>query len=66
MPMQPDLSAQELFDTGAYDPAARSIDVARWLNSAADDHAHNHDHGHEPGTATITMGMTMATRIRTT
>jgi G3E family GTPase len=29
---QPDLSAQDLFDTGAYDPAARSIDVARWLS----------------------------------
>jgi G3E family GTPase len=46
---QPDLSAQDLFDTGAYDPAARSLDVARWLNSYADDHAHNHDHGHYHG-----------------
>jgi G3E family GTPase len=63
---QPDLSAQDLFDTGAYDPAARSLDVARWLNSYADDHAHNHDMGTTTGTATITMGMTMATRIRTT
>lgn len=41
----PELSAQGLFDTGAYNPVARSLDVARWLNSDPDDHGH-HDHGH--------------------
>lgn len=40
----PDLTAQSLFDTGAYDPVARSLDVARWLSSDHDDHA-GHDHG---------------------
>jgi G3E family GTPase len=47
----PGLSAQNLFDTGAYDPVARSLDVARWLSSAQDDHAHSHEghhhHGHD-------------------
>lgn len=46
---EPDLTAQGLFDTGAYDPVAHSLDVARWLSSGqdghADDHAHHH-HGH--------------------
>ena len=41
----PELSARSLFDTGAYDPVARSLDVARWLNSDQDDHRH-HEHGH--------------------
>ncbi|WP_420407417.1 CobW family GTP-binding protein [Hoeflea sp.] len=49
------LSAQDLFDCGAYDPAARSLDVARWLKAASDgdrshhpdrSHAHDHHHGH--------------------
>lgn len=38
----PDLTARSLFDTGAYDPVARSLDVARWLSSGQDDHAHGH------------------------
>jgi len=45
----PDLSAQGLFDTGAYDPVARSLDVARWLNSEQQEHGHGHGghhHGH--------------------
>lgn len=44
------LSARGLFDSGAYDPATRSIDVARWLNDNTGDHpqpdAHQH-HGHD-------------------
>jgi G3E family GTPase len=47
---QPDLAAQDLFDTGAYDPTERSLDVARWLSSDQDGHAHSHDHsGHHHG-----------------
>ncbi|MEO9899573.1 GTP-binding protein [Nisaea sp.] len=49
---------RQLFDTSLYDPATKSIDVQRWLNSEAyedsesahaDDHqhAHEHDHGHD-------------------
>jgi len=45
----PELTAQGLFDTGAYDPVARSLDVARWLSEGQDDHAHHHGHGHEHG-----------------
>ena len=48
----PELTAQGLFDTGAYDPANRSLDVARWLNADQDIHAHghhHHDHGHGHG-----------------
>jgi G3E family GTPase len=49
----PGLSAQSLFNTGAYDPVARSLDVARWLSSAEDEHAHSHEghhhHGHGHG-----------------
>ena len=42
-----DLTAQGLFDTGAYDPVAHSLDVARWLSSGHDDHTHDHNHlGH--------------------
>lgn len=51
-----DLSAQGLFDSGAYDPAAHSIDVGRWLSETSSrdaTHGHPHDHGtehgHEPG-----------------
>lgn len=52
------LSAQDLFDCGAYDPSARSMDVVRWLETGAPDHhsglphdhhhehEHHHDHGH--------------------
>lgn len=45
----PELSAQGLFDTGAYDPAARSMDVARWLSEGQDNHIHHHPHGHGHG-----------------
>ncbi|OCW58250.1 CobW family GTP-binding protein [Hoeflea olei] len=41
----PDVTARGLFDTGAYDPATRGLDVARWL-SAGDGHTHHHDDGH--------------------
>jgi len=41
------LTAKSLFDTGAYDPAAHSLDVARWMSSKSDHHGHDHDHhGH--------------------
>lgn len=42
----PDLSARSLFDTGAYDPVHRSLDVTRWLNSDPDHHDHDHGHHH--------------------
>lgn len=56
----PDLSAQGLFDTGAYDPAVRSIDVGRWLSEASGIEVsngrsheradgHRHEHGHATG-----------------
>ena len=53
------LSAGDLFDTGAWDPARRSVDVQRWLaprHDHADGHgaghgAHSHDHGHSHGHA---------------
>lgn len=44
----PELTARGLFDTGAYDPVARSLDVERWLSSNQHDHPHHaagHDHG---------------------
>jgi len=44
----PDLTARGLFDTGAYDPVDRSLDVARWLSSGQDDHVHGHA-GHHHG-----------------
>ncbi|SOE16677.1 G3E family GTPase [Hoeflea halophila] len=50
---EPDLSAQSLFDSGAYDPDRRSLDVARWLSTEQDhaDHGHghggHHHHGHD-------------------
>lgn len=51
-----DLSAQGLFDSGAYDPTAHSIDVGRWLSEISSHdvaHSHLHDHGtahgHEAG-----------------
>ena len=47
----PDLSAQGLFDTGAYDPVARSLDVARWLSSEQQEHAHGHEEHHHHGHA---------------
>jgi G3E family GTPase len=44
------LSAHNLFDCGAYDPSARSMDVVRWLETGDGDHhsgpSHDHDHGH--------------------
>lgn len=41
------LTAQGLFESGAYDPGKRSLDVARWLNSKDADHDHDHGHGHD-------------------
>lgn len=47
-----------LLDCGLYDPATKSIDVARWLRDEArhdhahghrHDHAHDHDHEHHDG-----------------
>ncbi|WP_299870477.1 GTP-binding protein [uncultured Hoeflea sp.] len=47
------LTAQSLFDSGAYDPDSKSMDVLRWLNDGrqtghSDHHsdAHHHDHAH--------------------
>ena len=42
------LDAAMLFNCGAYDPAAKSLDVGRWLGEASHDHHHHahHDHGH--------------------
>ncbi|MCY0092515.1 CobW family GTP-binding protein [Hoeflea ulvae] len=37
------VTAEKLFDTGAYDPVAHSLDVARWMSSRSD---HDHHHGH--------------------
>ncbi|WP_417424324.1 CobW family GTP-binding protein [Hoeflea sp.] len=53
----PNLDAKSLFDSGVYDPATRSMDVARWLEGGSGDHhhgdgeiGHSHDgHGHEHG-----------------
>lgn len=39
-----DVTAKGLFDTGAYDPATRGLDVARWLGENG--HVHDHDHDH--------------------
>jgi G3E family GTPase len=39
-----------LFECGLYDPASKSIDVARWLRDEADrahGHDHHHDHAHD-------------------
>ncbi|RST86736.1 GTP-binding protein [Aquibium carbonis] len=39
-------SAPVLLDCGLYDPATKSVDVARWLRDEAHGHDHhNHDHG---------------------
>tara|TARA_R110002020_G_scaffold198830_8_gene400105 strand:+ start:1981 stop:3120 length:1140 start_codon:yes stop_codon:yes gene_type:complete len=47
----PGVTAQGLFDTGAYDPGTRGLDVARWLSSKAaghtDEHDHHHHHSHD-------------------
>lgn len=49
------LTAQSLFDSGAYDPASKSMNVLRWLNDGrrpghsdhhSDVHHHEHAHGH--------------------
>lgn len=42
----PDVSAEGLFDTGAYDPTTRGLDVERWLTSKDADHGHGHHHHH--------------------
>ncbi|KGF70692.1 ATP-binding protein [Hoeflea sp. BAL378] len=44
-----EVTAKALFDAGAYDPATRGLDVARWLGSkesGQDPHHHGHGHGH--------------------
>jgi len=52
------LTAPSLFDSGAYDPGSKSMDVLRWLNdgrqtghdghhSDANHHQHAHGHGHD-------------------
>lgn len=48
-----EISPDQLFDTGLYDPKSKTIDVQRWLRDEAyvknaddDDHGHDHDHGH--------------------
>ena len=43
----PDITARGLFDTGAYDPGTRSLDVVRWLSSMDDGHDHHHHHAHD-------------------
>lgn len=47
------LTAKSLFDSGAYDPGSKSMDVLRWLNDGRQtghrDHhsgAHHHEHAH--------------------
>ena len=52
----PDAAPAALLDCGLYDPATKSVDVARWLRDEAlhahvhdhhgHDHHHDHDHGH--------------------
>ncbi len=37
--------AENLFDTGLYDPATKTADVRRWLGEAGHSHDH-HDHAH--------------------
>jgi G3E family GTPase len=44
--------AAALLDNGLFDPANKSVDVARWLNAGAfgaDDHGHDRDHFHTAG-----------------
>jgi G3E family GTPase len=44
--------AEVLFDNGLFDPATKSVDVARWLNAGAfgpDGHGHDHDHAAAAG-----------------
>jgi G3E family GTPase len=47
----PDLTARNLFDSGAYDPSTKSIDVGRWLSDTSDSggHGHNHASGDDSG-----------------
>ncbi|MEC9217475.1 MAG: GTP-binding protein [Pseudomonadota bacterium] len=56
--VQGDLAPGQLFDAGLYNPATKSVDVARWLREEAyrdqaghvyhrpDDHGHGHGHDH--------------------
>ena len=54
--VQGDLAPGQLFDAGLYNPATKSVDVARWLREEAyrdqaghvyhRPHEHGHDHGH--------------------
>ncbi|MEM1345524.1 MAG: GTP-binding protein [Pseudomonadota bacterium] len=44
-----DFNLRRLFETPAFDPAARSLDARAWLNAeayAGDDHGHHHHHHH--------------------
>ena len=44
-----DATPANLFNTGLYDPASKTADVARWLNAEAvekAEHDHHHDHNH--------------------
>lgn len=45
----PALDLRGLFDTVAFDPSARSMDVRRWLNAEAVEHGHGHGHSHGHG-----------------
>ena len=59
--VQGDLAPGQLFDAGLYNPATKSVDVARWLREEAyrdqaghvyhrpDDHDHDQRHGHGHG-----------------
>ncbi|MGB1007410.1 MAG: CobW family GTP-binding protein, partial [Thalassobaculaceae bacterium] len=53
--VQGDLAPGQLFDAGLYNPATKSVDVARWLREEAyrDQAGHvyhrRHEHGHENG-----------------
>lgn len=43
----PGLNARDLFDRGCYDPSTRSVDVGRWLHTAAHGHHHHHAGRHD-------------------
>ena len=57
--VQGDLAPGQLFDAGLYNPATKSVDVARWLREEAyrdqaghvyhRPHEHGHEHGHDHG-----------------
>ncbi|MBC7284281.1 GTP-binding protein [Hoeflea sp.] len=43
----PGVTAPGLFDAGAYDPATRGLDVARWLSAKDAGHDHHDHHPHD-------------------